>query len=138
MNAAATNAGGWEQCLFRTGTLRTFRALLPDDFAQVIASVSKESAVGSADNLVRTTDDLFLLSHTEIGGYAAYSIVEGTAYTFFSMQSSFRAFGVRHWVRTARYDNNTMFGCIGEDGRSDGYMYAAANNTYAVLLAMCL
>ena len=88
-NDTATNDGGYPASKIRNETLPTLKALLPDEWQDIIRSVNKKSANGGYNNYtetVTTAEDLFLLSLVELDGntesYARDQENEGTKYEY--------------------------------------------------------
>ena len=95
LNAYNTTAGGWEECYFRTQTLPTIIALLPQALQDALTYVTKSTSIsqknGSPSSRVfaDTTDALFCPTLTEIGiDLGAYPGVEGgSKYSIFNTLS---------------------------------------------------
>lgn len=77
MNPTDTNAGGWEACTMRTGTLngdtRSFKLACPSDLLSAVKTVTKytDNVGGGSNvesNVTATTDKFFLLNMMEIIG----------------------------------------------------------------------
>ena len=65
-----TNAGGWDECDFRTETIPVLFSQLPSDLQSAIKQVNKKATAGSqSTTIVTSVDKLFLFSETEIDGF---------------------------------------------------------------------
>ena len=86
MNPTDTNAGGWEACTMRTGTLngdtRSFKRACPSDLLSAVKTVTKYTdnvGGGSGNvqaNVTATTDTFFLLNVNELRGSGTMNTYE--------------------------------------------------------------
>lgn len=97
MNSTNTNAGGYAASIMKTETLPTIKALLPQEWQDVIKLVDKKSANGGSSNYsatVTTSENLFLLAGVEIFGsdssygYAQDGANEGTQYAYWASHNT--------------------------------------------------
>ena len=71
MNSTSTNAGGYAASKMKTETLPTLKALLPQEWQDVIKLVDKKSANGGSSKYSETltlSEDLFLFAEIEVRG----------------------------------------------------------------------
>lgn len=141
MNSSNTNAGGYAATKMKTETLPTIKALLPQEWQDVIKLVDKKSANGGSSNfsqMLTTNEDLFLLSEREVFGtrtYAQNGDEEGDVYEFWNGKAAADrikkydkdADGVpetatRWWLRSSFYSSTGLFctvsGLAGNAGAS--------------------
>ena len=90
MNRTSTNAGGYAASKMKTETLPTLKALLPQEWQDVIKLVDKKSANGGSTNYSETltlSEDLFLFAEIEIFGTTSYAqdgANEGSVYEYWN------------------------------------------------------
>ena len=90
MNSTNTNAGGYAASKMKTETLPTLKALLPQEWQDVIKLVDKKSANGGSSNYSETltlSEDLFLFAEIEIFGTTSYAqdgANEGSVYEYWN------------------------------------------------------
>lgn len=69
INKSATSKDHWDSCTMRTTTMATLFSQLPSDLQNVIRSVDKKATSGgSSQDIIISSDELFLLSAIEITG----------------------------------------------------------------------
>lgn len=146
MNSSSTNAGGYAASKMKTETLPTLKALLPQEWQDVIKLVDKKSANGGSSNYsetLTTSDDLFLLAGIELFGsegsydYAQDGANEGAQYEYWTGKAAADrikkydkdADGVPEtatawWLRSSYYKYTNYF-CIGGT-------YGNANSSNAI------
>ena len=149
MNAAATNAGGWEKSELRqkmnSGEIWN---LMPTDFQSKVKPVRKltNNVNGTDKNaaVTATSDKLFLLSYSEIvetpySGWSGYSWIgnEGTQYEAFKGKvtnnysgNDCLRIGGYWWERSVRPNNSTYF--LSVDGTGD------PSNRYDATTSRCV
>ena len=154
MNAADTNAGGWEKSELRakmnSGEIWN---LMPSDFQSKVKSVRKltNNVDGTDKNaaVTATSDRLFLLSYSEIvptshwaSGYP-WTSSEGTQYEAFkgkvtnNYNSNYAiAIGDYWWERSVNPGYSVSFLFVGSDGDASGNNGDAAYS-YCVCPAFC-
>lgn len=141
MNATDTNAGGWEKSELR-GRLNTgdLWSLLPSELQSKVKSVTKMTdnrGGGKAGTPSATTDNVFLLSTTEVygdldsdGAQYEYYKSKGVTTSNYSGASSSNG----HWTRSVFPSYSTLFRCF----NSDGSCYSdSATSTHYVFPAWC-
>ena len=150
MNAAGTNAGGWEKSELRqkmnSGEIWN---LMPSDFQSKVKSVTKltnnsNSYSSTADIVTATSDKLFLLSFFEIVGplYDMESkfpwvVNEGTQYeafkgkvSTFNSSNSCLSNGGQWWQRSMPEHWTISFYAVTGDGNPSGVGNTAAQSNY--------
>lgn len=86
----SSNAGGYPSSSLRNSTFPTLKAMLPQEWQDIIKLVDKKSANGGSTNYtetVTTSDDLFLLSEIELFGTvtnAQDGVNEGGVYEYWN------------------------------------------------------
>lgn len=140
MNAAPTNAGGWEKSeLRRKMNSGEIWNLLPSEFQSKVRSVSKltNNAGGMDGVLSRTDDKLFLLSSTEVWGDVD---ADGSQYELYSSlgidSSNCSALASRYiWcTRSIDATGSMAFKRVLEDGSC---YVDSANYSYDLCPAFC-
>lgn len=145
INAAETNAGGWEKSELR-GRLNTgdLWALLPSELqsnAKAVTKMTDNRGGGSTGTPSATTDKAFLLSTTEVYGdldsdgvqYEFYKSKGITQSNCFEVSSSYF-----HWTRSVdpgESIDTTRFRCVRSSG--DWRNYNGATSTSCVFPAWC-
>ena len=133
MNAANSNAGGWEKSELR-GRLNSgdLWALLPSELQSKVKTVAKETVARDSDEIAYpsdTTDKVFLLSMPEVyGDFDTEGYPEGYQYEYFQSKgvatSSYSGASSSHghWTRSARQGNSSYFYYVNSNGSfgSDG------------------
>ena len=156
MNIAATNAGGWESSLMRTGTLngssRSFRSACPSDLLNVLKTVTKytDNVGGGKGNIAAsvsaTTDTFFLLAESEWRNGTHWSNSHEAShtkrYSYYangnSMVHKMTHNGQAGYVccRSPKKDTADRF--VGK-GAAEGYIGAlAANQVYSIAPCFCV
>lgn len=137
MNSSDTTAGGWRDSGLRSWMNSELLGRLPSEVAEVVVPVSKlTNSVGETTDVsavVATSDTLWTLSYSEIGGQmstddpghdAVYN-AEGAQYQLFSdlgvrwdsPNQILQIGGVeRWWERSPDPLDGRYFMCVGEDG----------------------
>lgn len=141
MNAADSNAGGWEKSELRSRlNSGDLWALLPAEIQSKAKSVTKmtdNKGGGNAGTPSATTDKVFLLSMTEIYGNLQS---DGTQYEYYKSKGvstssySGASFGSHHWTRSVYPSNSTYFRLAYSDGALN---YNPATWVYGVFPAWC-
>lgn len=94
MNSKDKNAGGYAASVMKTSTLPILKALLPQEWQNVIKFVDKKSANGGSSNYSETltlSEDLFLLSVIEVFGKSSFvqdCVNEGSIYEYWDGKTS--------------------------------------------------
>lgn len=139
MNAANTNAGGWEKSELR-GRLNSgdLWSLLPAELQSKVKAVKKltdNQGGGKAGTPTATTDKVFLLSATEVWGDMQS---DGTQYEYYKSKGvttsnySGASSGNNRWTRSVYPSDSTYFRYVGYSG---GWYYGKATNTGCVFPA---
>ena len=134
MNAANSNAGGWEKSeLRRRLNSGDLWALLPAEIQSKAKSVTKmtdNKGGGSAGTASATTDKVFLLSTTEVYGNLQS---DGTQYEYYKSKGvttsnySGASSSSRHWTRSVYPSGSAYFRFVYSNGD-----YYINNATYAL------
>lgn len=154
MNDTDTNAGGYPGSKMRSETLPTIKALLPQEWQNVIKFVDKKSANGGSTNYSETqttSDDLFLLSTIEMFSSAASSqdgANEGSQYEYWQGKEATDRIkyydangdGVPEtasywWMRSVDPLSTSFFRGVNVSG-NDTYYYA--NSSRGVAFGFCI
>lgn len=143
MNSTNTNAGGWSNSEMYTYLQSTVYDKLPDDIKAVLKPAVKKSTEGSqSTNILSSTDNLFLLSYSEVGfGTSSPYGDEGTNYPYFSSSTQRIKYKVGStsaegwWLRSPSVDGTNGFRCVGSGGFSD---YGSAGGSRGVCFAFCV
>ena len=154
MNSSNTNAGGYAASKMKTQTLPTLKALLPQEWQDVIKLVDKKSANGGSTNYsetLTTSDGLFLLAEIEVFGattYAQDGTNEGSVYEYWNGKADADrvkkydkdADGVPEaatiwWLRSSYYVNTGYFCFVTASGGANN---TSANNSRGVAFAFCI
>ena len=135
MNAAPSNAGGWEKSDLRakmnSGEIWN---LMPSDFQTKVKAVTKMTdnrGGGSAGTPSSTTDKVFLLSTTEIYGDLDS---DGAQYEYYKSKDvsllnySGASSGSYHWTRSVDPSYTAGFRCVNDSG--NWYNGAASGTPY--------
>ena len=158
MNSTNTNKGGYASSVMRTSTLPTIKAMLPQEWQNVIKMVDKKSANGGGSNYsetITTSEDVFLLSTVEVYGTtrdaAQDQFNEGTQYERFvgASNSTFRKYYDKNgdgsvdtqtnWASRSCSNNQTNYFVEHGAGSSGGTV--ATNNAdspVGVAIAFCV
>lgn len=135
MNLTETNVGGWRDSAIRKWCNGGFYQALPNYIRNLVKPVNKLSGLGwgNANEIVTTSDYIFLPSEIEVQGYLFSAPPgEGNQYAWFANARSNRYKLPRSgistasnywWCRSAYADR--FFCCTGTDG---GNSYGVANN----------
>ena len=156
-NADDSTAGGWRDSDLRAWMNDDLLDQLPSELADVVLTVSKPTnATGETDDassVVDTSDTLWTLSYSEIGGYmntedSAHDAVynaEGAQYQLFSdlgvrwdsPNESLRFSGADYWwERSPDPMDGTYVMCVGEDGTP--WYARMPSGEYGVVLRFCV
>lgn len=154
MNSTTTNVGGYAASKMKTETLPTIKALLPQEWQDVIKLVDKKSADGGSSNYSKTltlSEDLFLLAEIEVFGaitYAQDGANEGSVYEYWNGKAAAdrikkydkNADGVAdtatHWWLRSAYSASTLLFCsVSTDGKFGGSM---VNYPRGVAFGFCI
>ena len=155
MNSTATNTGGYPASQMKTSTLPTIKALLPQEWQNIIKLVDKKSANGGGSNYSETltlSEDIFLLSQIEIFGDNATNAQdhanEGSVYEYWNGKNNedrikkydTDADGVPDsaliwWMRSSYYNNTSSFCRVREIGNN---FYGSAANVVGVSFGFCI
>ena len=154
MNSSNTNAGGYAASVMKTSTLPTIKALLPQEWQDVIKLVDKKSANGGSSNYSETltlSEDIFLLSEIEVLGTtsAQDGANEGVWYEYYETNNTsdarikkfdMNADGVADtatnwWLRSCNSNSGISF----RDIKTSGNIYNDyAGYSYGVAFAFCI
>ena len=148
MNSARQNDGGYPASLMKTETLPTLKALLPQEWQNVIKLVDKNSANGSSSSYTETvtlSEDLFLLSEIEVSGASNYAVAGGTegaqyAYYTTNSESLIKKQGsegspIRWWLRSVHTTSTPSFCSISTMGSVTSYR---TDRDIGVAFAFCI
>jgi len=148
MNSSSTNAGGYAASKMKNETLPTIKALLPQEWQDVIKLVDKKSANGGSSNYSETltlSEDLFLLSEIEIFGTAIRaedSVNEGSQYEYWNGKTAadrIKKYSptvtIHWWLRSSAYYITSYFITVNTSG--DNYA-SDAKNPYGISFAFCV
>lgn len=147
MNTTNTNAGGYAASLMRTKTLPELKALLPQEWQDVIKLVNKKAVNGVGSNyneILTTNEDLFLLSTIEVLGAKANAQKgdeEGSVYEYWNGKSSSDRIktsnggSARWWLRSCNAGWTAHFCNISENGSPD---YSGSSVSRGVAFAFCV
>ena len=154
MNSTARNAGGYAASVMKTSTLPTVKALLPQEWQDVIKLVDKKSANGGSTNYSKTltlSEDIFLLAEIEVFGtttYAQDGANEGSVYEYWNGKDATgrikkcdtNADGVADtvaawWLRSSGYNDTGYFCYVNASGNAYGYLASASRG---VSFAFCV
>ena len=155
MNSSNTNAGGYAASVMKTSTLPTIKALLPQEWQDVIKLVDKKSANGGSTNYSETltlSEDIFLLSQIEVFGTTATSAQdyanEGSVYEYWDGKAAADrikkydkdADGVPEtatnwWLRSSYYSVTYYFCSVGTGG---GAYISNAYTSRGVAFGFCI
>lgn len=154
MNSTSTNAGGYAASEMKTETLPTLKALLPQEWQDVIKLVDKKSANGGSTNYSETltlSEDLFLFAEIEIFGTTSYAqdgANEGSVYEYWNGKAAVdrtkkydtNADGVAdnaiNWrLRSARSTTTSFFCSVNTGGSID---YNSASSSRGVAFGFCI
>lgn len=145
MHTTNTNSVGWKNCNMRTFNMPTLKNYLPTNVRNAIKAVSKKTASkGGSSTIVTTSDELFLLSTTEVLDRSdAPYCNEGSQYEYYATNSNRKKVNYQStstsewWCRSPRQDDNVSFNTIAflsnEGVRADSY----ATNSKWVCPAFC-
>lgn len=153
MNVMETNAGGYAESVMKTSILPTIKALLPQEWQDVIKLVDKKSANGGSSNYSETltlSEDLFLFAEIEIFGTTSYAhdgANEGSIYEYWNGKTNADrikkydtdADGVSDtatywWFRSSCYNNTLCFCSANTSGKA---YYNYANNSRGLSFGFC-
>lgn len=148
MNSARQNDGGYPASLMKTETLPTLKALLPQEWQNVIKLVDKNSANGGSSSYTETVtlgEDLFLLSEIEVSGASNYAVeggTEGAQYEYYTLNSESLiknqgsgGSAVRWWLRSVHTTSTPSFCSISTMGSVTSYR---ADRAIGVAFAFCV
>ena len=144
LNAASTNAGGWEAAELRAGFLTTtaFDGL-PEDLRNVIKSSAKSTANGGSQagsDVIITADKLFLFSEVEVlgtnpsshpGEGFRYPIFQDGNYTKANMSGNTSGW----WTRSPAQNSTSHFRNFGWNGANSA---GGANSTNGISFGFCV
>ena len=154
MNSTSTNAGGYSASVIKTETLPTFKALLPQEWQNIIKLVDKKSANGGGTNYTETltsSEDLFLLSEIEMFGTIAYAqngTDEGNIYEYWDEKTnsdkikqydtnadSIVDTAVIWWLRSCSSTQNNRFCTVNRSGNAN---VTASTLSEGISFAFCI
>lgn len=144
MNPSSTgNAGGWANSEMYSYIQGTVWDWIPDEWKMIITpAVKKSTEGGQSTNILSSTDNLFLLSYSEVGfGTTAPYGDEGTPYPFFSNNTSRKKYKVgstsaaNWWLRSPYPSISASFYCVNFGGNSTN---SSASTSYGVCFAFCV
>lgn len=153
-STGGTNAGGYAASKLKTKTLPTLKALLPQEWQDVIKLVDKKSANGGSTKYSETltlSEDLFLFAEIEIFGTTSYAqdgANEGSVYEYWNGKAAVDrikkydtvADGVADtatiwWLRSAKSTSTTNFCVVDTDGN---ILSTNAGNPRGVAFGFCI
>ncbi len=143
MNATNTNVGGWEGTEMRNTILPAILATFPDDIRNNIKAVKKSTGVSSGSTQT-TSDELWLLSMTEVGleGFSYDAPDNSTVYDYYSYGGAFfrnkSTFGnsIDSWyTRSPHFSNGSYFCSINDTG---GGSFNNASVISGIVAGFCL
>ena len=143
MNSSSTNAGGWANSAMYSYIQGTVWGWIPDSWKMIITPAVKKSTEGSqSTNILSSTDNLFLLSYSEVkSGLSAPYTDEGTTYPIFTNNSSRvkkkvgGTNGIEWWLRSPYANYSTYFWYVSSSG---GTYNIIADFSYGVCFAFCV
>lgn len=147
MNSTSTNAGGYAASVMKTSTLPTVKALLPQEWQNVIKLVDKKSANGGSSNYSKTltlSEDLFLFAEIEMFGtttHAQDSANEGSVYEYWNGKAAAdrtkKVAGTESpwWLRSARSTSTYYFCNVSTGGIITN---TSAQNPRGVAFGFCI
>lgn len=143
MNSTSTNAGGWSNSAMYTYLQSTVYDSLPDDLKAVITPAVKKSTEGSqSTNILSSTDNIFLLSYSEVGFSTSEPYIsEGTKYAYFVNTTQRKKYKVGAtsadiwWLRSPYPSYAHTFYCVDSSGGSG---WNDAYGSYGVCFALCI
>lgn len=143
MNSSNTNAGGWCNSKMYTYLQGEVYEMLPADLQAVITPAVKKSTEGSqSTNILSSTDNLFLLSYSEVGfGTSSPYGDEGTPYPYFASTTQRKKYKVGAtsadwwWLRSPYPSDTYYFHYVNSNGYSS---YGSASYTSGVCFALCI
>lgn len=151
MNSARQNKGGYPASLMKTETLPTLKALLPQEWQDVIKLVDKKSANGNSSSYTETvtlSEDLFLPSAIEVADLISNSVAgdtEGAKYEYYSLAADSLAYlvknqgsegsAVRWWLRSVHTTSTPSFCAVSAMGAVTSYR---AEQSIGVAFAFCV
>ena len=143
MNSSSTNAGGWPNSKMYTYLQGEVYEMLPADLQAVITPAVKKSTEGSqSTNILSSTDNIFLLSYSEVGaGSSAPYNEEGTKYAYFVGTTQRKKYKVgatsasSWWLRSPYPSGTINFHYVYSNGNGDNYF---ANFSCGVCFALCI
>lgn len=138
INSSNTAYGGWPVCGMRVSIMPWMISCLPADWQGFVKPVNKYTLGGSGDGI--TVDEGFLLSETEIIGYANKSNgTEGTQYAYYaagnSKSKSLNGTANNWWERSPRTSTEYPWCYITTGGGANG---GNATSPYGVAFAFCV
>lgn len=112
MQTYGSNNGGWTNCLMRSEYIPRIFNLLPTIVQNSIRDVVKMTSKGNLeDEIVSSTDKLFLLSEIEVFGKRTYSKAgEGEQYSYYKTHSVLKGEPTQWWNRSP--GNNNFTYCV--------------------------
>jgi len=143
MNSSNTNAGGWCNSAMYSYLQGEVFDMLPADLQAVITPAVKKSTEGSqSTNILSSTDNLFLLSYSEVGfGTSSPYGDEGTPYPYFASSTQRKKYKVGAtsasywWLRSPNPSSTNLFRSVNSSGNSSDDF---ANYTSGVCFALCI
>lgn len=127
MNSSNTNAGGWPNSAMYTYLQGTVYEMLPADLKSIITPAVKKSTEGSqSTNILSSTDNIFLLSYSEVGaGSGEPYNSEGTKYPYFAGTTQRKKYKVgatsasSWWLRSPYPSYTNYFHSVSSNGSGD-------------------
>lgn len=105
MNTSNTNAGGWDECLMRTGLMPRLFNAMPQVWQSMIKTINCDATKGSqSSEIVTSTDKIYLASVTEVNGSSSPPYTsEGVVTAWFTSNISRAKFRGRIIPETASF-----------------------------------
>ena len=143
MNFNGTNVGGWESSQVRRELQRNVVSrYMSTELQSVLTTVFKYTSGGSSNqSIVRTEDNVFLLSESEIFGRNTHSLPgEGDIYQYYFEGGvkikEYNGVNWSYWTRSATVGaESTGFVSVGSKGSATT---AIASNKYPLPFAICI
>ena len=144
MNSLNTNNGGWTSCQMRTRECANLINCLPSDLRAVVKTTTKYTSAGNkSNNIVSSSDKIFLLSEFEIFGTTTYSVSgerryqqQYSWYTSHSKVKYSSSGSAYHWWERSPYQSNSTYFCF---VNSNGNAYDGdANLSLGVAPCLCI
>ena len=142
MNSSNTNNGGWASCRMRTRECANLINCLPSDLRAVVKTTTKYTSAGNkSNNIVSSSDKIFLLSEFEIFGTTTCSVSGERSYqqqySWYTSHSKVKytsSGSASDWWERSPYQSFSGGFCyVGDNGNAYG-----SNASYSDGVAPCL